>query len=232
MTTANSDPSLAEAGSLVGRHANYAPTHEGFGTAYVDGDERHDEPRPHRFVHGGFEGTDTLFSFYLPPAEKYDGRLLQYLEGGAGGHENLLQAMHGNAWQYDLAYDDLGAVLLESNQGHGPNGGTGFHRDDWLFGASAESARFAKWLAARIYGSPVHHAYVFGASGGGHRSFQCIMRAPDVYDGAVPEVFGVNVAPYWSVMGRAIAALGEDLATVHDALEPGGSGDPFVGLAF
>jgi hypothetical protein len=224
--------------SLIGRHEDYSPTREGFGTAFVDGDELQDLPQPHGLVHGGFEGTDTLFSFYLPPTDKFQGRLLQLLEGGAGGHENLLSAnAHGYGvesapWQYEFAFEEFGAVLIESNQGHLPNAGNGFHNDDHLFGASAESARFAKWLCAKLYGTEVHHAYVFGASGGGHRSFQCLMRASDVYDGAVPEVFGVNPAPYWSIMGQAVSALGRDIRKVRDALEPGGSGDPFEDLDY
>src|SRR5215471_13696906 len=76
--------------SLVGRHPGYAPTEDGFGTAFIDVDEWRDQPVRHRYVHGGFEGTHTLFSFYFPPAETYTGRFFQLLEGGAGGHENLL----------------------------------------------------------------------------------------------------------------------------------------------
>ena len=110
--------------------------------------------------------------------------------------------------------------------------GLGFDSDVYLFGASAETARFAKWLANELFGSPVEHAYIFGPSGGGHRSFQCLMSAPDVYDGGVPEVFGVAPGAYWSVMGLATELLGPDVAKVVDALEPGGSGDPFDGLSF
>lgn len=233
-----SKPSYAAGASLLGRHDDYSPTQAGFGTPFIDQDEWLETPVPHRLVHGGFEGTQTLFSFYLPPAGKYQGRLLQLLEGGAGGHENLLSAnAHGYGvesapWQYEFAFDEFGAVLIESNQGHYPNTGNGFHNDVWLFGASAESARFAKWLANQIYGAPVRHAYIFGASGGGHRSFQCLMRAPDVYDGAVPQVFGVNPAPYWSIMGQAVSLLGRDIKKVRDALEPGGSADPFDGLTY
>ncbi|MGW0808959.1 tannase/feruloyl esterase family alpha/beta hydrolase [Nonomuraea sp. NPDC002799] len=213
---------------------DYAPAQKGFGRAFIDVDEWREGPEPHRFLHGRFEGTQTLFSLYLPPAAYYRGRLLQYLEGGAGGHENVLQAqVFGPAWQFGYAFGELGAILAESNQGHPPNAGhTGFHDDVYLFGASAETARFAKWLAEQLYGEPVHHTYVFGASGGGHRSFQCLMRAPDVYDGAVPEVFGVNPGAHWSALGNAVSLLGEDARPVRDALEPGGSGDAFAGLTF
>ena len=66
-----------------------------FGPAFVDVDEWRDTPVRHRYVHGGFEGTDTRFSFYFPPAEQWRGRLLQPLEGGNGGHENTAQGGDG-----------------------------------------------------------------------------------------------------------------------------------------
>lgn len=110
------------------------------GPAFIDVDELREIPGPHRYIHGGFEGSHTLFSFYLPPAEHYRGRFVQYLEGGSGGHETLVASQR---WIFTLAFDDLGAYVVESNQGHYPNEGMGFANDWELFGASAESARFA-----------------------------------------------------------------------------------------
>ncbi|HEY8385407.1 MAG TPA: hypothetical protein VIK82_04230, partial [Porticoccaceae bacterium] len=50
-----------------------------FQQPYVDVDEWRDEPVRHRYVHGGFEGTETRFSLYMPPAEQYEGRFFQYI---------------------------------------------------------------------------------------------------------------------------------------------------------
>jgi hypothetical protein len=58
---------------------------------------------------------------------------VQYLEGGSGGHETLLQFQ---AWMFPVAFDDLGCYLVESNQGHYPDEGMGFADDRELFGAS------------------------------------------------------------------------------------------------
>uniref|UniRef100_UPI0027421A5A hypothetical protein n=1 Tax=Actinoplanes sp. RD1 TaxID=3064538 RepID=UPI0027421A5A len=41
---------------------------------YIDVSEERTEPVPHRYVHGGFEGTAARFSFYFPPAELYQRR--------------------------------------------------------------------------------------------------------------------------------------------------------------
>ncbi|HEY5887891.1 MAG TPA: hypothetical protein VIT24_09215, partial [Acidimicrobiales bacterium] len=48
-----------------------------FTSQFVDIDEWRDDPVRHRYVHGGFEGTDTKFSMYFPPEELYEGRFFQ-----------------------------------------------------------------------------------------------------------------------------------------------------------
>jgi hypothetical protein len=210
-----------------------------FGAPYIDIDEWRDAPRRHRYVHGGFEDTHTRFSFYFPPIEHYGGRFFQYLEGGAGGHENLLAeggyAGLGVAWMFDLAFDELGGYLVESNQGHFTGEGLGTRRDGsaeadmHLFGASAECAMYGKQLAGEMYGSGPHHGYVFGVSGGGLRSTYCLENRPDVWDGAAPHA-GVGKTTQWSAWARAWLIARDKFAQVTDALEPGGSGEPFAGL--
>ena len=206
-----------------------------FGEAFVDVDEWRDSPRPHRYVHGGFEGTHTRFSFYLPPDELYEGRMFQFLSGGAGGDENSLvgqMAGFGLSWAFDVVFDQLGGFLVESNQGHfGNEGNTGMSGDLELFGASAETARYSKVFAAGIYGSEPHHSYVWGGSGGGVRSLCCIENRPDVWDGDVSFVIGEAsgsslplMLAYWWLYCRTRRDQ------IIDACEPGGSGDPFDGL--
>jgi PKD domain len=199
------------------------------GAPYVDVDEWREVPRPHRYVHGGFEDTHTRFSCYFPPAEQYRGRFFQYLEGGSGGHENVAETQ---TWMYRLVFEDLGGYMLESNQGHFPNEGMGF-ADEWeLFGASAESALFAKQLATEMYGEAPHHGYVWGGSGGGSRSIYCLENRPDVYDGASPHVIWSSpLGSVWSPIGYWWLHAHHKLDEIVDATEPGGSGDPFATLS-
>lgn len=217
---------------------DYTPTDPDFGAAWVDVDEWRDAPRRHRYVHGGFDGTHTLFSFYFPP-EGYRGRFFQFLEGGAGGHENLLAeaGMGRNMdWAFDLAFEELGGYLVESNQGHYHNEGLGFANDIELFRASAESARFSSFLAGEMYGARPHHGYVWGGSGGGSRSIYCIENAPDVFAGASPHVIwpatnGSNGgAQPWSAWANWWLHARGQRARIIDATEPGGSGNPYDGL--
>jgi hypothetical protein len=204
-----------------------------FGAPFIDVDEWREEPRRHRYVHGGFQDSHTRFSFYLPPPELYNGRLFQFLSGGAGGDEHALtKGGHVDTWVFDTVFEDLGGILIESNQGHfGNEGNTGLSGDLELFGASAQAAIYAKAFAQEAYGQAPCYSYVWGASGGGLRSITCIENRPDVWDGAVPFVIGdaggspqAQLLAYWWLYCR------NRLHDIVDATEPGGSNDPFVEL--
>src|SRR3978361_895143 len=95
----------------------YVVTDDFFGAPYIDVDEENAEPTPHRYIHGGFEGTDTRFSFCFPPAERYQGRLLQPLEGANAGHESIntgpLGAVTGGL---EMTFR-LGGYTVKSNTG-------------------------------------------------------------------------------------------------------------------
>jgi hypothetical protein len=196
-----------------------------------------EHPRPHRYVHGGFAGTATLFSFYFPEAKLYGARFAQWFEGGAGGNERSITVPVDDPkptqWDYlyDMAFDDINGYLLESNQGHGqfdkaPEAVPGLF--SWR--ASAESARFSRHVAAQIYGHAPRHGYIGGIGGGGGRAMLSLENAPDVYHGCTPQIIGSSVSAY-SAMQRAILFLGpEKLKRVIDAVEPGGSADPYADL--
>jgi hypothetical protein len=197
----------------------------GFGKAFVDVDEQRDTPAPHRYLHGGFDGNDTRFSLYLPPPNIYQDRFLHLIEGGLGGNECAARD------EIEFAFE-CGAYLVESNQGHvgddlsGSGGDVRVH----AYEASVASARFAREIAADTYGAAPHHGYLYGGSGGGHRTILCLENGGDTWDGAVPFVVGPHPA-YWlsmSVVARALLALGVRTSEVIDAMEPGGAGDPFV----
>ena len=91
-----------------------------FGKPFVDVDEWRDGPREHRYVHGGFEGTETLFSFYFPPTGIYDGRFIHMFQGGTGGMDSTLTTpgpFNRLGGSLDM-YFEFGAYAVECNQGH------------------------------------------------------------------------------------------------------------------
>jgi hypothetical protein len=208
----------------------------GFGEPFIDVDEWREAPRPHRYVHGGFESSHTRFSIYLPPQELYKGRFFQFMQGGAGGSEHSLGDPGGvttGNWVFDHAFDEFGGYLVESNNGHfGNEGSLGLDIDIERFGASAESALFAKQVAAEMYGEAPRHGYLWGGSGGGERTIAGLENRPDVWEGGNPQVIGGGGGAqswpawaYWWLFGRTARP------EIMDATAPGGSGDPFANLS-
>ena len=90
-----------------------------FKEPYIDVDEWRDAPARHRYVHGGFKGTDTRFSFYFPAKEHYQGRFFQYITP-VPDSENLSQGETGEQDRIGFALAS-GAYFVETNGG-GPGG--------------------------------------------------------------------------------------------------------------
>src|SRR5262245_55635814 len=86
-----------------------------FTQPYVDVDAWRDTPVSHRYVHGGFKGTETRFSMYFPPKEQYQGRFFQPLAARAGV-DNTSRLATGANTPIGFAVAS-GGYLVESNQG-------------------------------------------------------------------------------------------------------------------
>jgi hypothetical protein len=205
----------------------YSPVDSFFGKPYIDVDEEREQPLPHRYLHGGFEGTDTRFSFYFPPREQYKGRMVQTFGGASGGNEMSAQNV-GMLNAHHIAFSN-GGYLVESNQGHLGPSMEGLKGDmSILHGrADVETALLSHAVAREVYGEPPHHSYCYGGSGGGNFTCWAMERAPDLYDGGVPFMFGGSS---FSLTLNAVRLLEPVVEQVIDAMAPGGSGNPFDGL--
>jgi len=228
--------------------ASYQVTDSFFGAPYIDVDEWRETPLPYRHVHGGFADCDTRFTLYFPEQEAWQGRSIMPLEGAHAGHEDAFGGPMGDLLGGLALHVRLGGYMVESNMGHigddvDPKAGD----DPTIYGwrAAAETARFSKHVAAQVYGVAPHHSYVWGGSGGGRRSPLCLENAPDAFDGALPFMGGGNVVPFPATekvkSGQPIAFAcmfnlqrllrhGDKPARLVDAMQPGGSGNPFEGL--
>lgn len=82
-----------------------------FKEPYVDVDEWREVPVRHRYVHGGFKGTSTRFSFYFPPKEQYQGRFFQYITP-VPDNEYLSQGANGEGDKIGFSTAS-GAYLLK-----------------------------------------------------------------------------------------------------------------------
>jgi hypothetical protein len=225
--------------------SRYVCTDRFFGVPYIDEDAEVSAPAPHRMLHGGFDGTSTRFRFHFP-SQGYEGRMFNPLSGANGGTEDFFHSQFGDLIGGISTCLRLGGYMVQSNQGHigdvlDPTGG----EDPTLYGwrASAEVARFSKYVAAQIYGEPPHHSYVFGGSGGARRSPLCLAYAPDVWDAALPFMGDAmdgdhgdftrvrQGAGNFATMFNVQRLLGSKIHDVIDAMSPGGSRDPFATLS-
>jgi hypothetical protein len=199
-----------------------------FANPYIDLDEWRDEPVRHRYVHGGFEGTQTRFSFYFPTEEDYEGRFFQYITP-VPDSENLSQGATGEEDKISFSIQN-GAYFVETNGG----GNLGFRADPLIsaYKANAASAQFSRTVARKIYDTDQRpFGYAFGGSGGAYRTIGGFENT-DVWDGVVPFVAGSPMAipNVFTVRMHAMRVLQDKLPQIVDAIEPGGSGDMYAGL--
>ncbi len=203
-----------------------------FKKPYVDVDEWRDKPVRHRYVHGGFQGTGTRFSFYFPPKEKYEGHFFQYITPFPD-NENLSQTSIGEEDRIGFSVSH-GAYFIETNEGGAIDFSKPQSGDATIaaYRANAASAQFSRVVAKKIYGGGRPFGYCFGGSGGAYRTVGGIENTDGVWDGAVPYVLGSPMAipNVFTVRMYAMRVLHDKFPQIIDALEPGGSGDMYKGL--
>lgn len=207
--------------------ANYVVKDTLFKVPFIDIDEWRDKPIRHRYVHGGFEGTTARFSFYFPQKDQYQGRFFQYITP-VPDNENISQGAKGEEDKISFSIVS-GAYFVETNGGG--NGVYGNNINVGAFRANAAAASFSKIVAQQIYGAHRTYGYCFGGSGGAYRTIGGFENS-DVWDGAVPYVVGSPVAipNVFSIRMHAMRILKDKLPLIIDAMDAGGSGDPYAGL--
>ncbi len=202
-----------------------------FTQPYVDVDEWRDAPVRHRYVHGGFAGTETRFSLYLPPPDRYEGRFFQHITP-VPDNEHLAQGAAGEEDKIGFSIAS-GAYFVETNGG-GPSGTPGSSVDPTIaaYRANAAVAQHSRVIAAEMYGEHRPYGYSYGGSGGGYRTIGGAENTAGVWDGFVPYVIGSPMAipNMFTVRMHAQRVLRHRFDQIVDAVEPGGRGDPFEGL--
>jgi len=200
-----------------------------FTEPFVDVDEWRDAPVRHRYVHGGFSGTDCRFSVYFPDATRYQGRFFHPVSPVPGSEHGATEGALLGYIEFAVA---SGGYLVESNLGRFRRALRGEDSTIAGYRASAAVARYSRALAAEQYGEHRPYGYVFGGSGGAYRTMACIENGPDVWDGAVPYIHGtmMSMPSMFSVQAHAFRVLRDKVPQIVDALEPGGSGDMYAGL--
>ncbi len=194
-----------------------------FNDPYVDVDEWRDKPVRHRYVHGGFKGTNARFSFYFPPKELYQGRFIQYVTPAPTSES--LDAQNAVVGKGDLEQHMLftlasGAYFVLTNEG-GPAAISG---DQTIVGykVNAAAAEYSRIVARQVYGVNRPYGYVFGGSGGCFKSLSGFENTT-AWDGAVPFVCGSPMAipNVFTVRVLAMRILKDKFPFIVDAVEPG-----------
>ena len=221
-----------QSGSQQQAAANPAPAIL-FAEPYIDIDEWRDAPVRHRYVHGGFKGTDARFSFYLPTTEKYDGRFFQYI-APVPDSEKLSQGLSGEEDRIGFALAS-GAYFVETNSGGQTAAAMPGQPGDPTLGAfraNAAAAQYSRTVAQQMYGGKRPYGYAFGGSGGAFRTLAGMENTTDVWDGAVPYVVGSPMAlpNLFTARMLGLRALAPVFPQITDAIDAGGSGDPYSGL--
>jgi hypothetical protein len=230
---------LAQAPASAPAPANAQYTPDGdpmWSQPYVDIEEWREAPVRHYYVHGGFKGTNTRFSFYFPPKEQYRGHFFQHITP-VPDNENLAQKAPLTEDNKIAAAFEGGAYFVETNGGGKFDIGKGSlalaDPSITAFKANAASAAYSRVMAQKVYGTGKRpYGYAYGGSGGAFRTIGSFENTRGVWDGVVPYVMGSNMAipNMFTWRMRTIRVLGPKLDKVVDAASPGGSGDMYAGL--
>jgi hypothetical protein len=185
----------------------------------------------HLYVHGGFTGTDARFSFCFPPEEQYQGRFFQMTH-------QLLAGEDATATNVAFALAS-GGYSVQTNMGGSENARTAAQTTSSEFDptvrgyrVNAAAAKYSREVAAEIYGPHRTYGYLYGGSGGAFQTIAGAEMTSGVWDGFVPFVMGSpqSIPCNFTVRVNALRVLKDKWPSIIDAIEPGGSGDPYAGL--
>ncbi len=204
-----------------------------FNQPVIETEEYRNTPVPHYYVNGHFAGTDARFSFYFPQ-EGYEGRFFQFTH-------QLNSSENATATNISFAIDS-GGYLVQTNMGgseaiRSTEAALVDQLDPTVVGyrVNAASARFSREVAAQIFGEHRPYGYLSGGSGGALQTIAS-MQNTTIWDGGVPYIQPNPLAtPHvYTARTHGLRILRDGAVNrfpqILDAIDPGGSGDPYAHL--
>ena len=218
--------------SLKGAKFDFVCQDTVFKQPFIDIDEIHTKPVRYRYIHGGF-ADGTRFYFYFPEKAKYKGHFFQYITPFPDSETSAQAGVGSNNFiNFSVSH---GAYFIETNEGGRLTFTPGEKRREASIGAyraNTACAQLSRYIAHLIYDCPRPYGYAFGGSGGAYRTTGAAESTTGVWDGFVPFILGSPQAipNVFAVRMYALRVLKDVLPKIVDALEPGGSGNPYEGL--
>jgi hypothetical protein len=197
----------------------------------VDVEKSFQKPVSHSYVHGYLKyDTESRFSLLLPERSFWKGRLIQSLEGGMGGGDQIGVSDFGY-----YVIQRYGAAYVISNHGHVGSNLSKIryerfekvaHRTNYL------AMLFAKKVMKEAYGVDPDYVYVVGGSGGGQRTTILMEKYPTAYHGgvAVVQANWSIITYYISLLSKYNPVLRLKWKEISEATDVGGNGDPYDAL--
>ena len=189
-----------------------------YATPVIDREEDVETPIKGHVVVGHFEETSgSKFTFFFPSKEY--GQDSQYHWEGRFYH-SVYPGTNGDVYERNIIMNALCGAYSVADATPQEGG----------YRSSAAAAKFSRICAAKYYGYDKHiYGYVYGGSGGGFVTTGCIEGTEGVYDGAVPYVVSTKTGLPYNQCSRVFArVIFKDKAPqIAEALEVGGSGDPY-----
>ena len=218
--------------NLKGATLNFVCKDAQFKNPFIDKDEMMKTPVRCRYIHGGFD-DGTRFSFYFPEKKSYAGHFFQYVTPFPDS-ETSAQAYPAdiNPISFSITH---GAYFVETNEGGKldfTDNSTKREASIGAYRANAACAELSRYIANKLYDCSRPYGYCFGGSGGAYRTIGSMESTTGIWDGAVPFVLGSpNAIPMvFAVRMYALRILKDKLADIIDAMDAGGSGDPYATL--
>ena len=214
----------AQEGKLTSMSFTFETEDQIFREPYIDIDVWRDSPVKHEYVHGGFKGTETRFSFYFPPKDQYKGHFFQYITP-IPDNENISQnatTLESDKISFSI---ESGAYFIETNGGGSIDFSNPMARDATIgaYRANAACAQFSRLIARQLYQGNRPYGYAFGGSGGSLRTIGSIENTTGVWDGVVPYVMPlpISIPNSFTIGLLAGRVLAVKTAEIVDALAPG-----------
>lgn len=198
------------------------------------GPELRTDPVPHYHVMCEFAGTDARFAMSYPMAERYQGRFFQnthplYSDPVVIPDEEIAFGVASGAY---YVRTNMGG----SEQSRAPEDTLepGFDAALGGYRVNAAAAKHSEVVAKFLYGNHDPYGYLYGGSGGAYQSVCSAEHTSGVWDGVIPYVMGSPhaIPNMFTVRVNALRILKQrdKFPEIMDAIDPGGSGDPYATL--